>query len=212
MITPPPLFFALPRLTYLGHLFNNADASSYAFGNVVVPRSGLLIYGVGGRDVDNGALQWNSSTIAGNAATRDFTTNTNKNPCAIFSRLVDAGTFAVAAVANATLNRAFTDLWLLENYDSVAPVSTGGSDPGGSATSRSVTLDLPAGGVAISVSMSLETGAVSWTGATEQYDAFDGEARHSAADRTTDGALPGHVITATVPSSTEISIAGASWR
>ncbi|MDC9822983.1 hypothetical protein PRN20_04505 [Devosia sp. ZB163] len=215
LLAATPFFrsFAPVTLTYLTHLTNNSDTTNYSLGNVSVPRAGLLAYIVYGRGTGVGN-SWSSSTIGGGSATRHAFTSNGRNPIAIFSREVSAGTHAVAAVCASALNRAGADLWLIENYRSTTPTSTDLTDGDASASgSRSVTLSsIKRGGCGIYAGLNnQEVDAWSWSGATERFDAGTGEVRMSAADKETASLLSSNVVSASFGSGFGC-IAGASWR
>lgn len=200
-------------LTSINSFYNDADQTTYDFGNFYAPTDGLMIVGVVGRNSAATARTINAVSIGGVNGTIHTSTGNNVNHAGIASRVVTAGNNNVTVTMSGGTNRLGGYVWLLTGYTSATPADAT-SNASTSASNRSTTFNLPARSVSVWVSFTGASGSTAWSTATKRYDNFaDGtETRVSAADYYSANAVTGHTETATFGGSSVCAIAGAVWE
>jgi len=201
-------------VTYVTTIDDGNGATTYTFTNA----------NIGAAATDRlvvGALSWEatanrslvSATIGGNAASVIVNGGGVETSAAIFALRVAAGATAtiVATLSGAAL-RAAIGIWNVNGQISDTPTAFGQSASNSSVTSHQTDINVLSGGVAIAALGLNAPNAVTWTGATERYDAtYDANSRKSGADYSNAGADEPHSIIAAF-SATNGGLAAASWR
>lgn len=205
-----------PTITYLGTYASAGDSATYSTTVDVgtITRPTLLVMGCSGYD-DFEAHSFTSASIGGSAATSAVSTGSSGLPMAIYYREVNSGgstTFSFTVTATSwPLKRGIIHYWKIENYLSSTPTDT--DIKSSTASSQVASVDVSAGGVIIAHSVSLNTGGISWTNATERYDSvLDTSTRFSAADNQVFAGATGYNVTSTFGGSASCVLACATWR
>lgn len=203
-----------PRLTYLGLLTLNGTQTTYSLGSVSAPRAGLLIVGAGSLSGGSINRTLSSISIGGSAGTLHTSSGSVSQPTGMASRLVGAGSQAIAVTfSGSTTAGAAAAVWLLEGYASATPTASATSADNTSNTSESVTLAFPAGGAGAFFHFHWGDTTTTWTNATEDVDQtfgnFGGGA--SAASYRAAGAEASRTVTAAFANQNS-GTCGAVWR
>jgi hypothetical protein len=199
------------EMLYLGSASNSANQGSYTFSGWVAPRAGLLMFGVLGRG-NAGNTKLSSATIGGVAATINAqNTETNDNSASIISKLVSAGTYSAVVNFNTTSSRSTIFGYFLDATSETAYGS--GASSSNSASSRTVSFDVPAGGVSVYASLHGNLGStVTWTGPSVR-ETLDNELRMSCADYQSTAAASAFSATCGWSGSANVcALAGASFH
>lgn len=198
------------RLTYLGSNVITTDGSSFNHGNFNAPRAGLMVVvQCGGRE--NLVPEISSISIGGSNGTL-ITSPVDDQVTTIGYRAVSAGNNAVVCTfTGSTMRLNVVNVFLLTGYKSATPADSDSASEW-SASSRNLGLTIPSGGVALYGVASFATGGgISWSSATERYDAtVDSLLRIGVASlQNTYGS---HTETVTFNSSNEGAEVYACWR
>lgn len=161
-----------PLLTGLGDLTITTNSTTYNYGNVVVPRAGLLIACPTIPLGSSANRTFSSVSVGGVAMTIHQTQVARYQQAVVASKEVAAGTFAMQSVVSGTgaMNSAIS-LYLLEEYESPTPYDTAYFNQNSGGTPCAVAMDVPDYGVAIFAHV--RWGGASdtvWVGATEDAD------------------------------------------
>lgn len=199
--------------TYVGQLTSTASGSTISFGTLAVPTDGLLV--VIAHVVGDNSGTINSVSIGGTNGTLHHN-NTSTFKRAVASRVVTAGNkdISVKMSGGAGGFRSHSvDAWILTGYTSATPVSVG-SNGANNVNSRSLVLDIPAGGVGLYALVHQNNNDTVWPGATEHIDTYvGGDRRHSSASYSSSTDQPGYDQGANwTNAGNAAGIAGGSWR
>lgn len=145
----PPAPREAIRVTSLGPLVSAADSSSYAFGNIAVPRPGLLVVFAGGARTGSGTRQVNSISIDGNSDTPTVRSSVANECGGMRGLLVAAGDIPVAAVFSGNMQGAGAWCSLLEGFLSDVPVDGYTAVRDSTVTAHQTVMDYVAGDVGI---------------------------------------------------------------
>lgn len=202
--------------TYLGSASSTADAITYDFGNFTAT-NGLMIVAAAGRTSSASvARSLDVASIGGTNGTVHASTGTSLRggSLGIGSRAVAAGATNVTVTWSGTCLRSAVFVWMLTGYLSETPTDTDVQWDDTNRTSFAATIDLPAGGVAVYVSMHNNTNATTWSAAGSTDDlSIESATRLSAASVSVVGAEAGHVETASWTGSVGLSgIVAVAWR
>lgn len=156
----------------------------------------------------SGTVTVSSATIGGvSASIAAQTTGTNVGIALIYA-VVPSGTTADIVVTMSTSgSRLYYGVWRVTGQLSTTPYDTDAPAGGGSA-SRSVTIDIPAGGFVFAASQGSDPGGVTWTNATERWDYSDFNDKNNGAD-TTSATL---VTNQNISVSSARAICAAAWQ
>jgi|GEM_PF-2636389 len=202
------------ELEYVVSLSDTNNRQTYTFSdvNIGTPAPGRLVI-VGTTNINAGAnMNLVSGTIAGQPAAVHINPGGEWHPTGIMSLVVPAGSTAPISVTFTAVSHNCTIfVWTLKNYKSVLPVSTGGLNR--KTGVGSVSLNIPANGVAVYVFGQGETSAsATWSTATRRTHGLIEGHRYSAADKYAETAIANHTETvSTGVTSNGFGMSGASW-
>jgi hypothetical protein len=170
-------------LTYIGSATSTATAASVDFGNFNAATAGLMVV-VFGSGAGVGSASVSSISIGGTNGALVDNGNVSITHSSIAYREVSSGNNDVTVVLSATLSSSpgrSVDVYLLTGYENIVPYDTSTANDTASATSKSVSLAIPDGGVGIAGIGHTNTNASTWTGLTADRDATVGGSRLTAA-------------------------------
>lgn len=194
--------------TFLGHLVDTSNASSYSLGNVSPSESGLLVICALARNATTAAFT--GITVDGVGASVVVNSTTLQNPGMIAAMEVTAGTYAIGATLGATVNHCSVSVYLITGYASATAYSAGATTNNSSVTSLSLSLNYPAGsGQGIYASSHGTTGASGWSNATPDHDTTIEGTKKTSANRTASGSSVSETVTWTSSSGV---VLGAVWE
>lgn len=208
----------LAQIEYITTVEDAGNLSTYTFTNASIGTATsdrLVVVVVTCADTGGSTSTLSSVTIGGSAATIHVSSGTSEFITAVASRLVSSGTTATVVLnfANA-LGRGACQIYRVWNYNNATPNATATVGGTTNASSRAVTVDIPAtGGVAVYGAMCDGSRAVTWTNATKDMEdqAFGTENQtRSTASRTASGA-DSTSVTASWGTSVLSSMSAASW-
>lgn len=206
---------APPTVTYITELSNTSGLTTYTFTDTDIGTPAfdrLVVVGVTWETTASRALA--SGTIGGNAAALIVTGNANAAAGIFALRVPSAATATITATLSASVLRASIGVWTITGQLSDTPTAFDESSSNVATTSSQVDLNVITGGVAVAMlGLNAAGAAVTWTGATERFDAdYGGSSRKSGADYSNVGATETpHSIIASYASTTG-GLAAASWR
>lgn len=196
-------------IDYVTTLASGTDTASYSLGNASPANDGLLVVVPLSRGTSGATLS--SVTIGGSAGTVWATDANGGNVVGIAGRVVSAGSQSIAVDYSASMSRCAAAVYLVRDYQSTTPYDTVTSISTASGTTLAVSLDYPAaGGRAIYGAAGLGTDAISWSAATENYDATT-EMRFAFANRAATGAAVSETMTVPFTLAMRMMV-GASWE
>lgn len=198
-------------LTHLGSNSSTVDGTSFNFGNFTAATSGLMIVATSANGGGSNAVL-SSASIGGTNGTVHIAPSGSSFGSGIASRQVSAGANNVTVVYSTSRGGAAVDVWLLTGNISDTPTDTDGVNTATNGTSSPATLDIPANGVAVYTELHENTGAVTWSGATERQDVTVDSQQHSAADKSSAVAIPGDVVTPSWAGSVDRGMSAAAWN
>lgn len=174
LFVPPPFWNAGKLPTYqLVHTTAGSigDASSFFIASAALgpeDPSRVLVIAMGVRGSGGASRDFSSIAIGGSNFTIDRTAGSVSNPTVVARLAYPTGTSAnIDVTLSGSINRAGVAVYALYNLRGDAPVVNSAS---GSASSGSVGVNVVANGIAVFAACSANTGAMSWTGPTEDYD------------------------------------------
>lgn len=222
LFQPPGIPGAAPGgavLSYINAVEDASNLTTYNFGSFTIPRAGLLIAAISARRGGVTVMRTVSSiSIDGNSAAPDFQASASSvsvSPAAFRGHVVAAGSRNVSATFSGDVSRAFAFVFLLENYSSATPYDTDGVNDNTTRDNIDVTLDIPAGGVAIYLPITGSSSALTFTYSTAtktvDLDAGGDGGNSSSGHKTSAAALMGHVENISWGTATNSSAIGASW-
>lgn len=201
------------QITYVTTIDNNGDLSVYDFADANIGGPGLIVVGFQWEATANRSLS--SAMIGGAAASVIQNGGGVEATAALFALRVAAGTTAsLQATLTGSAIRSSASIWRITNNLSDTPTASNQSATNSAVTSRQVDLNILKGGVAVAALGLNAPSPVTWTGATERFDAaVETNSQKSGADyRNTTGADEAvHSIIASF-SSTNGGMSAASWR
>lgn len=220
MMIPYSNQFTGVNAVYIGGGTFTTNASSYDFGNFVIPYDGLVVAAFTAMGSDSRTVS--SIDIGGTNSTINVSNTSADSKAAIASRRVAAGTHNVTVTLSATNGTvdefgtgAAIGVFLLTGQASDTPNDTDIAAETTAAQSRSVTVDISDHGVAIFGGMFGRNVGSSWSSATE--DADTGIASGAAcvatfAHKAVTTAIAGHTETVTWSGGNDMCrMIGAAW-
>jgi hypothetical protein len=199
-------------LTFINNATDVTDQTTYNFGNFTAASGGLMIVVFVAQG--NQSRTVSSVSIGGTNGTIHNSNASLNRKYAIASRVVSSGANNVSVTLsgnNGTTPKAAVGVWLLTGYSSATPVATGADTHGTGSSINTISLNTSAGGVAVFGSFNGNNEAITWSSATERYDANLSNSNVSFADLSPTAAETPHSQTADWASS-EIGMAvGGSW-
>ena len=199
-------------LTFQGGFADDSDLTTYTFTNVPIGTPSddrLVIIGTSGNAGSGRAFS--SGTINGLATTKYQGPSGDWQPSGLFGLVVPTGTTAnITATYTGGLNRCRIHVFTLTGYLSATPYHTAGSHTAAS-TSHSVTINIPANGVAVFTHSHGNSNLGTWSSATAKASiVLEGGASQSAS-KTVTTAITGHVESISWSGSAGRSTIAASW-
>lgn len=200
-----------PTLRYIGSASNATDGTVFDMGSFTAPTDGLMIVCAGSRNTA-GSLEITDVSIGGSSGTLHATNGAFSRQSAIASRVVAAGAQNVTVTVSGTVLHCIVFVWLLTNYASATPTHALAGSAGVGATSGSVTVNLPAGGIGVFMVLHADTTEETWTGGPIEQDAVTVETARATSAYAKVG--PAQTIrgTATWGGSVATSTAGGAWN
>ena len=202
LVAPPFMKPAAAGITktYVG--FSVSDTPSFT-----MPAAGVMVVTCFGRAIANRTV--NSITIDGveslKVAHSGYVATSG-----LAAKSVAAGSRAVSITWSGALSYEGVHCWLLEGVASATPYST--NSAGSHSNSQTVTLNIPANGIAIYHAGHLNNVSMNWSTATEaSQDEGNNTSGHSAASKETATLLTSHAETCTFGTTSNTSACGASF-
>lgn len=200
------------NVSYLGLASSSSSATTYDFGTFTLNKPGILVVGVLG----NGSTTRTISSVSmGGSAGTIYAQydSTQWVPHGFAYRPLGGGAQNVSVTFSGAMSQAFVAAWLVTGSRQTAPSAGGnGAWGGGGVTSRSVSFNIPANGVAMYIHFHANNNSVTWSSATERADTAVGTvSRASAADKTVTAAISPHTETVTWSGSDGATVTGISW-
>jgi hypothetical protein len=147
------------------------DSSSFTLSSVALGAedpSRVLVIAMGARGSGGASRDFSGVAIGASNFTIDRTAGSVSNATVVARLAYPTGTSAnIDVTMSGSINRIGVAVYALYNLRGNAPVVNSAE---GSASSASVGVNVAASGIAIFAACSSNTGAMSWTGATEDYD------------------------------------------
>lgn len=198
-------------ITYIGSHGSGSGASSYNHGNFTIPADGIMLVWTIGRYVGQTITAVTIGGVAG-AGVPDASALPPPNG-GFWYREVAAGSRAVSVAFSGGVLDNTVSVWLITNYRFATPFRGTIEQVGPSVTTHSRSIAIPARGVAAWGFVNYDnTGSVTWTGATERYDASVGSGRRSSADYSAGEAAEVRTATANWNSGAYATMGACSWR
>lgn len=201
----------LPVAHWIEARANTIDQAVHDFGSFTIPVDGLVVVGFAAPGGDADSVS--EISIGGSPATM-HTSTTGGYKVAFASRAVSAGSHNVTVTlndANGDADVQAVGVWVVEGLNSNTPVEAYSS--GGSAnTSRTATLDMEEGGVALYVLARNTDTEVTWTDATQRGTGDGNGHQGTFADHSPTPNASDHTETASWGATAGSRIAGVSFR
>lgn len=166
----------------------------------------LVIVSVGWAGL--GTVTLSSATIGGVSATIVAQTTGTNTGIAIIAAVVPTGTTAdIVVTMSAGMSRFYYAVWRGTGFVSTTAYDTD-APAGGASSARSATIDVPAGGFVFATSQGADSGGVTWTNVTEDWDYSDSNDKHNGGSASSSTLQSGLSVSV----SSARCICAASWQ